>query len=188
MEDNSKYLTGKILIAMPSLPDPRFSKAIVLICGHDDNGAMGLIINRPLLSLTFNELLQNLKIESHSDYNFLKLYFGGPVEMGRGFVLHSPDYRHESTLSISPLVQLTATSDILRAIVNGEGPRKALLSLGYSGWGSGQLEKEIVANGWLVSDLDDSILFDVDVDQRWGKSLINCGIRPEALSLEGGSA
>jgi len=182
------YLTSKFLISMPTMPDPRFTKAVILVCGHDDHGAMGLVINKPLLSLTFSDLLENLKIEAAGDFSHIKLNFGGPVEMGRGFVVHSTDYSHESTILINPHVGLTATADILRAIVNGEGPTKMLIALGYSGWSSGQLDKEIVANGWLTTDLNEDILFSTDIDQKWENSLALVGIKPEMLSLEGGSA
>ncbi|MBN9565831.1 MAG: YqgE/AlgH family protein [Alphaproteobacteria bacterium] len=188
MEGASDYLTGKFLVAMANMPDPRFMKALILICGHDENGAMGLVINRSLLSLTFNDLLDNLKIKSEQDFADIKLYFGGPVEVGRGFVIHSNDYHHESTVRINDNVSLTATADILRAIVDGKGPRKMLLALGYSGWGAAQLDKEIVANGWIVTDFSEDVLFSVHIDEKWDRALALAGINADMISLEGGSA
>jgi putative transcriptional regulator len=188
MEDPSNYLTGKFLVAMAGMPDPRFVKALILICGHDENGAMGLVINRPLMSLTFNDLLDNLKIDAPQDFANIKLHFGGPVEVGRGFVIHSNDYKHESTVRINDDVSLTATADILKAIVDGKGPNKMLLALGYAGWGATQLDQEIVANGWIVTDFSQDVLFNVPIDVRWDRALALAGIKADMISLEGGRA
>ena len=188
MVDRSNYLTGKFLVAMPNMPDPRFAKALILICGHDENGAMGLVINRPLLSLTFNDLLDNLKIDAHQDFTSIKVHFGGPVEVGRGFVIHSNDYKHESTVRINDDVSLTATADILKAIVDGVGPSQMLLALGYAGWGAAQMDKEIVDNGWIVTDFSHDVLFNVPVDVRWDRALSLVGINADMISLEGGRA
>ncbi len=175
-------------MALPSMEDHRFHKTVVLICGHDDKGALGLIINRGLASLTFNELLDNLHIRSNADYELTKVHFGGYVEMGRGFIIHTPDYHTATTVHITDDLCLTATTDIINAIVNGEGPEHLFLTLGYAGWSAQQLEKEIIHNGWLVLDSSPELIFHTDLDLRWQRALTQVGISTDMISLEGGTA
>jgi putative transcriptional regulator len=160
------YLDGQCLIAMPGMSDPRFSRAVVYICAHSDEGAMGIILNKPAQDVTFPDLLLQLKVVTQeSEIRLPKqiretpVLRGGPVETGRGFVLHSHDCFLESSLPVDEGVCMTATLDILRAIAGGEGPRHAVLALGYAGWGAGQLEREIADNGWLNCPADADFIF-----------------------------
>jgi len=184
----SDWLTGQFLIAMPSMPDPRFARAVIYICSHGPNGAMGLVLNRFFGEANFHILLQQLNISATSETPDLVVHFGGPVETGRGFVLHSPEYLREGTTRIDDNVSLSATVEILQAIASGAGPERVLMALGYTGWGAGQLDAEIKANGWLTSPADDSILFDDEVDTKWERALAKIGISPMMLSGDAGHA
>jgi putative transcriptional regulator len=185
-----------MLIAMPGIGDPRFERSVVFVCAHSPDGAMGLVINKMVEDITFAEMLQRLDILSEKDPIRLpartrdfSVQFGGPVETGRGFVLHTTDYYvDDSTLPIDDQIGLTATLDVLRAIATGEGPRNALLALGYSGWAPGQLEHEIHQNGWLHCEADESLLFDLDIEQRYQAALGKLGIDLSMLSSEAGHA
>ena len=162
------FLDGKFLIAMPGMGDPRFDHAVIFMCAHSPEGAMGLMINRPIADLSFRDLMKQLNIQGGKSDATPEVLFGGPVENGRGFVLHSADYESEdSTMTISDEVGMTATMDVLRDIADGEGPEQRLLCLGYSGWGPGQLESEIQRNGWLICDGDPAIIFDTPSDRKW---------------------
>ena len=181
-----QYLTGQLLVAMPGLEDPNFAKTVVYICAHSEEGAMGLVINRPMNALTFPEMLDQLNSPHASSSERIKVQFGGPVEAGRGFVLHSADYLQESTLAIDEQVSLTATIDILKAIAEGRGPDHCLLTLGYAGWSPGQLDNEMLANGWLTVDADETLVFDPDLDHKWDKAIEKLGIDLTLLSVEAG--
>lgn len=181
-------LTGKILIAMPFLPDPRFTHAVIYVCGHDAQGAMGLIVNKGLPAVSFEELLAQMNVDVSAVTSKVPVHYGGPVEVGRGFVLHSSDYSAESTVLIENGFAMTATLDILRAIAVNEGPRDILLALGYVGWGAGQLEHEIQENGWLTIEADPALIFDHDLEGKWRQALATLGIDPAVLSFEIGHA
>ena len=186
---NDPYLTGKLLVAMPGMQDPRFAKAVIYMCAHNSDGAMGLVINRLIDSLSFPDLLAQLGIESVGIGDQIKIHFGGPVESSRGFVLHSPDYRRDATLVVDDSVALTATVDILKAIAAGGGPRYSLLALGYAGWGPGQLDDEIKANGWLHVPADDNLVFGGEnMDAKWDQAMAKLGIDPRMLSDSAGHA
>ena len=182
------YLTGQFLIAMPTMGDPRFERSVIYMCAHSADGAMGLVVNRVASEIDFPELLDQLEIKTDGIKNPIPVLTGGPVETGRGFVLHSMDYSQDSTLKVTDEVGLTATVDILRAIAEGEGPAKSLLTLGYAGWSSGQLDNEIQANGWLNVTSDTSILFDEDLNSKWDRAVRKVGIDPSFLSAEAGHA
>ena len=182
------YLTGQFLIAMPTMGDPRFERTVIYMCAHSADGAMGLVVNRVASEIDFPELLDQLEIKTDGIKNPIPVLTGGPVETGRGFVLHSMDYSQDSTLKVTDEVGLTATVDILRAIAEGEGPAKSLLTLGYAGWSSGQLDNEIQANGWLNVSSDTSILFDEDLNSKWDRAVRKVGIDPSFLSVEAGHA
>ena len=182
------YLTGQFLIAMPTMGDPRFERTVIYMCAHSADGAMGLVVNRVASEIDFPELLNQLEIETDEIKNSIPVLTGGPVETGRGFVLHSMDYSQDSTLKVTDEVGLTATVDILRAIAEGEGPEKSLLTLGYAGWSSGQLDNEIQANGWLNVSSDTSILFDEDLNSKWDRAVRKVGVDPSFLSAEAGHA
>jgi putative transcriptional regulator len=182
------YLTGQMLVAMPQMQDQRFARSVIYLCAHSADGAMGLVVNRMIDSLTFPELLKQLGIDSPNRRSDIVLHFGGPVETGRGFVLHSADYRQDGTLAIDGSVALTATIDILRDIAQGQGPRRSLLALGYAGWGPGQLDAEIQANGWLQVPADEGLVFDDDLGHKWERAIGKLGIDASRLSSQSGHA
>lgn len=181
-------LVGQLLIAMPGMSDPRFARTVIYMCAHSDEGAMGLVVNRAIEQISLAELLQQLEIDASAVDERVLVNFGGPVETGRGFVLHSPDYMREGTLVVTSSVALTATIDILKAIAAGSGPRRHLLMLGYAGWGPGQLDSEILANGWLHVDADEELVFGADLDQKWDKAMAKLGVNPMLLSDAAGHA
>ena len=190
------YLDGQMLIAMPVMNDPRFERSVIYMCAHSSEGAMGIIVNRPAGSIDFPGLLVQLDIIQKSDQitlpenaEMMKVMKGGPVDTGRGFVLHSSDfYIQDATLNIDDGISLTATVDILKAIAKGAGPKHAILALGYAGWAPGQLETEIQSNGWLHCDADADLIFGDDVDEKYGRALRKIGIDPGMLSNEAGHA
>jgi putative transcriptional regulator len=182
-------LTGKLLIAMPGMGDPRFEHSVVLMCKHGASGAMGLIVNKPAPDVSLADLLDQLDIDGQPEFSNAPLRFGGPVEGARGFVLHGNDYDSElHSMEISETFRMTATLDILEDIAVGRGPAKKLMLLGYSGWGPGQLEGEIAMNGWLTSDADLSLVFDTEDDDKWTGALQKLGIDPLTLSAAAGRA
>ncbi len=182
-------LTGKILIAMPGMGDPRFERSVVYLCQHSPEGALGLIVNKPAPKLFMTEVLEQLGIEVGAELGELPVYFGGPVETGRGFVLHSTDYAgDDGSLRVSDEVAMTASRTILSDIAAGRGPAHAMMAVGYSGWGPGQLEAEIAANGWLTGDPDEAIIFGEDFRDKWKRALAKLGIDPPMLSGTAGHA
>lgn len=192
----SGYLDGQLLIAMPTMSDKRFARSVIYMCAHSAEGAMGLIVNQRAPHISFSELLGQLSIMGDEglrgrrlDLIDVDVHVGGPVETGRGFVLHSSDYfAADSTLPIDADVSLTATVDILKAIASGKGPSRAMLALGYAGWREGQLEDEMVANGWLHCPCDPELLFDRDLDRKYERALAKIGIDPSHLVAEAGHA
>jgi len=184
----SGYLAGQMLIAMPQMRDARFSRAVVYMCAHTAEGAMGLVINRMFSGLSFPDLLEQLNIEPTPLCEPIKIHFGGPVEAGRGFVLHSTDYVQETTLVVNDDVGLTATIDVLKAIANGQGPARSLLALGYAGWSAGQLDNEIRDNAWLSVEPDNELLFDADIDHKWERAIAKIGVDFSMLSGDAGHA
>ncbi len=185
---NAGYMTGQLLVAMPSMRDPRFTRTVIFMCAHNADGAMGLVLNRLVGSLTFPDLLAQLGIERPPLGRDIRVHFGGPVDTGRGFVLHSADYSDEGTMQIGEDVALTASLDILRGIAGGAGPRQSLLALGYAGWGPGQLDAEIQQNAWLSVPADETIVFDGDHDTKWRRALGKLKIDPLLLSGTAGHA
>lgn len=192
----SSFLDGQLLIAMPSMSDKRFARSVIYVCAHSEDGAMGLIINHPADNITFETLLERLDLVSANEPIIMpdnvaeqNVFIGGPVETGRGFVLHSSDYyADESTLEIDDHTSLTATIDILKAIASGEGPDRSILALGYAGWASGQLETEIQENGWLNCPAEPDLVFDPDTDNKYQRALARLGIDPSHLVSDAGHA
>ncbi|MEO0388164.1 MAG: YqgE/AlgH family protein [Pseudomonadota bacterium] len=185
----AEFLTGKLLIAMPGMGDHRFERAVIFICAHSRDGAMGLVINKPAPDLRFADLLEQLEIDRSPLAPDTKIFFGGPVEHGRGFVLHTRDYTlPDSTMTVTDRFGMTATLDVLRDLADGVGPRSALLALGYAGWGPGQLESELQDNGWLTGDADETIVFETSTAARWTEAVTRIGIDPRLLSADGGRA
>jgi putative transcriptional regulator len=189
MDAKPQFLSGQLLVAMPGMGDPRFARSVVFMCAHSADGAMGLIINKPAADLKFSDLLRQLKIESDGPKIEMPVMYGGPVEHARGFVLHSCDYRlREATMDVAGSYGMTATVEVLHDIARGRGPRAALMMLGYAGWGPGQLEGEIRANGWLTCPADDAIVFDCQIRRKWDEALRRIGIDPRLLAVGGGRA
>lgn len=182
------YLAGQVLIAMPQMQDPRFARSVVYLCAHSAEGAMGIMINRLFDGLSFPELLDQLDIPSTPQCDQIRVHFGGPVEGGRGFVLHSDDYMHDTSMLVAEGIALTATVDVLKAIALGMGPRKCLLALGYAGWSAGQLDAEILENSWLNVPADEALLFGRDLDHKWEAALHKLGIDFATLSAAAGHA
>ena len=182
-------LTGKLLVAMPGMGDPRFDRAVVFLCAHSEEGAMGLMVNQPAAELSFSDLLAQLEIEPTRPVDGTRIHVGGPVEHGRGFVLHSADYESsDATLHVDDSFGMTATLDILEDMANGRGPDSALLALGYSGWGPGQLEGEIARNGWLTTEASPDLVFATDNAGKWERALKTLGVDPLTLSAAAGRA
>ena len=190
------FLDGQLLIAMPSMGDKRFARSVVYICAHSADGAMGIVINKLATEISFRDLLVQLDIVNPDrqpglpgGVDRIRVHRGGPVETGRGFVLHSADFfLTNATLPITEGVCLTATLEILRAIAEGRGPGRALLALGYAGWAPGQLEFEMQANGWLNSQADRGLIFDDDIEEKYDRALANIGIEAAMLSNDAGHA
>jgi putative transcriptional regulator len=184
----SDGFAGQLLVAMPQMQDPRFAKSVIYLCAHTPEGAMGLVLNKLVDSITFPDLLEQLSIEPAISGEEIRVHFGGPVESGRGFVLHTADYQREGTLPINSGIALTATVDILRDMARGAGPRQTLLALGYAGWGPGQLDAEIQANGWLQVPADEQLVFGQELETKWELALAKLGVDFGRLSGEAGHA
>jgi putative transcriptional regulator len=187
-QNTADTLTGRCLIAMPGMQDPRFEHTVVYLCAHSTEGAMGLILNRELPDMTLPRLMEQLNIPVTPACADQKVHFGGPVEPARGFVLHSADFMAESSMLVDKRRALTATLDILRAVAEGRGPRHTLMALGYSGWNAGQLDAEIKANAWLIVPADDALLFGPDNAGKWRQAIKKLGIEVGKLSSTAGNA
>ncbi len=189
MDPSATHLTGKLLIAMPDMADPRFAKSVIYICAHSDEGAMGLIVNKPQLQISFTDLLDQMQLPHGTATPDIRVHTGGPVETARGFVLHSTEYTSgQGTLEVGGGISMTATMDVLEDIAAGRGPAQAMLALGYAGWGPGQLEQEILQNGWLTCDPRDDIIFGRTNGDKWSSALKSLGIDPLLLSATAGHA
>lgn len=186
---DESFLNGKLLIATPSIGDPRFDRTVILMCDHSADHAMGIVINKPVEGLRMPDLFEQLGIEHAEGAPDRPVLLGGPVDRDRGFVLHSTDFRAEdSTLPVCDGILLTATKDVLEAIASTRPPRRSLLALGYAGWGAGQLEDELAANAWLVTDPDEALIFETEDTGKWEAALDRIGVTPEHLSIISGRA
>lgn len=182
-------LTGQCLIAMPGMGDPRFAHSVIFLCAHSPEGAMGLILNKRTPDVSVADLLEQLDLTPPEPLKTRGVHIGGPVETGRGFVLHTPDYQSPvSTLEVDETFHMTATLDILEELAEGRGPDRFVVALGYSGWGPGQLESEIVQNGWLTCPSDKDLVFETADAQKWETALERLGVSALALSAEAGHA
>ena len=189
IDEGESFLEGKLLIALPGMTDERFAQTVIYMCAHSAKGAMGIVINKPIPGLSFSEVLKQLQIDTKPLIGEFPILYGGPVETGRGFVLHSGDYEgSDSTLPVSEDISLTATLDILRALAEGRGPKQALFALGYAGWAPGQVETEFQRNGWLHCKADPSLVFGVDPEAKWRTALQRLGIGPSGLVADAGRA
>jgi len=182
------FLTGQLLIAMPAMADERFAQSVIYLCAHTPEGAMGLVLNRPLQRPKFDDLLRQLEVAPLPPARRIRLCAGGPLDNARGFVLHTTDWTGEGSLRVNDTVALTASLDVLKAIAEGRGPREGLLALGYAGWGPGQLDAEIQQNAWLSVPADETIVFDGDHDTKWRRALAKLNIDPLLLSGAAGHA
>ena len=186
MED-PRFLSGKLLLAMPGMSDPRFERAVIVVCVHDENGAIGVGIGHKRAGISVRGLLRQLDIEP-GEAPDVAVHHGGPIEPGRGFILHSTDWSGLDTLQVSDLCAMTGTIDVLRAIAEGTGPRQWVASLGYAGWGEGQLDEEMTRHGWFAARGDAKILFDTPADERWNAAFRKEGVDPRLLVGETGEA
>lgn len=182
------YLAGKLLVAMPGIGDPRFDRSVILLCSHSAKGAMGLIVNKPMKDMTLVTLLEQLDIQPDDLIADLPVFLGGPVETSRGFVLHTDEFAQESTVTVAQGIALTATIDMLKALAGGEGPRQAIIALGYAGWAPGQLDQELTRNGWLTADASDDLVFETGPDEMWPAAIASLGFDVGRLSGETGRA
>lgn len=184
----SGYLVGQCLVAMPAMQDTNFSRTVVYVCAHTAEGAMGLVLNRTIDQLTFDDILEQMGIEPGLGTKSIRVHFGGPVEAARGFVLHTADYKDEGTLPVDSNISLTATADVLKDIAKGNGPRQRLMVLGYAGWGSGQLDAELKENAWLICPPNEQLLFGENNDAKWDTAMKLMGIDMSRLSDTAGHA
>ena len=187
MMPTPRFLTGQFLLAMPGMGDPRFERAVIAICAHDEEGALGIGIGHKRSGLKFRQLLSQLDVPA-ADAPDVAIHHGGPVEPGRGFVIHSTDWGGQDTILVPGIGALTGTLDILKAIAEGRGPTRWLIALGYAGWGAGQLDAEMTRHGWFSAPVSEALLFDTPADERWGASFKAAGIDPRLLANETGAA
>jgi putative transcriptional regulator len=187
-QDSEGSLSGQLLIAMPAMEDPNFQRTVIVLCAHSPQGAMGLVLNKPIERLSFDDLLKQVGVEPVPPQRRIRLLAGGPVEESRGFVLHSGEWKAEASLDVAGGWRLTASVDILKAIAGGGGPRHGVLALGYAGWGPGQLEAEIQQNAWLSVAPDEELLFDEDAATKWRRALAKLKVDPLLLSGSAGHA
>jgi putative transcriptional regulator len=189
MKELDTNLTGKLLIAMPAMDDPRFAHSVIYMCSHSDDGGMGLIVNKPQVDLQFSDLLEQMGIYKAPGVRDIRVHFGGPVDQTRGFVLHSNEYSAATgTLEVADEISMSATLDVIEDIASGTGPDVSMLALGYAGWAPGQLESEIAHNGWLTCDARSDIVFGRANEHKWGGALKHMGIDPLLLSGTAGRA
>jgi putative transcriptional regulator len=185
--EEPKFLSGQLLLAMPGIGDPRFEKAVIAMCVHDENGALGIGLGRIVPRISFHNLLKQLDIEPGVAPD-VPIHLGGPVEPQRGFLLHSPDWGAQESIHVGDRWVLSATLDILRAIAEGRGPSRWVAALGYAGWGAGQLEQELCGNGWFATAGSEALLYECDVNSRWATAFRSAGIDPRLLTADFGTA
>ncbi|MBE9556666.1 MAG: YqgE/AlgH family protein [Proteobacteria bacterium] len=187
-DEDTGYLTGQLLIAMPQLQDTRFERSVIYLCVHNEDGAMGLVVNCLSEDLTFPELLEQVGVELKPETVSMPIHIGGPVETGMGFVLHTNDYEQANTIKVNDFISLTHTVEILKDIADGQGPRQAMLALGYAGWDAGQLDGEIQENSWLNVPADEALIFEGSQQDKWQRSIAKLGVDVSLLSGEAGHA
>ena len=188
IEPDPSRLAGQLLIAMPGMGDERFERSVIFVCLHNEQGAMGIVLNRPLERPSFADLLKQLEVSPNPPARSIELTAGGPVDNARGFVLHTDDWSGDNSMQVEPGLSLTASLDVLKAIAEGGGPRQGLLALGYAGWSPGQLDQELQANSWLVAPSDAALLFDPDHATKWRRAMAKLRIDPSLLSSVAGHA
>jgi putative transcriptional regulator len=182
------FLSGRLLLSMPGIGDPRFERVVIAMCVHDDDGALGIVTNAPFGALTVRELMEQLNVDPGTTPADARVMAGGPVEPGRGFVVHSLDWQGQSSVAVGDRWMLTSTIDVLREIAAGRGPKRWLSALGYTGWAAGQLDEEMQRHGWQTAPGDPDIIFDVPRKERWTTAYERLGIAVSRLSAEPGRA
>ena len=187
MKKNKKFLSGKFLIATPSMSDPRFYKSVIYIITHKSEGAMGIVINQPIIETKINNIINNEELKDNSNIDNIPITYGGPVDTKKGFVLHTREFKDETTIKVGQNIFLTSNISILKSIVKGDGPKNSLFALGYAGWTPGQLESEISKNGWLVAPGNPELIFKCRIEERWNKAIKSIGINPNLLNSESGN-
>ena len=181
-------IQGQILVSMPGMKDPRFKDSLILLCGHDENGAMGIVVNKVIDNVFLKDIIDQMDLGDVENIPDEAIHYGGPVEIGRGFVLHTTDCLHKSSVQITDDIALTASTEIFKDVVKNKGPDHMLIALGYAGWSSGQLESELMENSWLTLPADASILFDSNPQTLWERTLKKFGIDPNCISPHAGRA
>jgi putative transcriptional regulator len=187
METEKIWFTGQLLLALPGMGDPRFEQAVIVMVSHDEEGAMGIGVGKTLRGMTVGDVMDQLKIP-HDDKLDIPVYFGGPVEPSRGFVIHSLDWGGSGAVQIADRWMISSSHDILRAIAEGRGPSRWLVALGYAGWEAGQLEGEMVQHGWHIAEGSDELLFDTEAERKWSRAYADSGVDTRLLTLRGGQA
>ena len=186
MKKNKKFLSGNFLVASPSMSDPRFHKSVIYMVSHKNEGAMGIVINQPIVETKLNNIIDNKDLKNNSDINDIPITYGGPVDTKKGFILHTSEFKDKTTVKIDSNIFLTSNINILKSIVKGKGPKKSLFALGYAGWFAGQLEKELTNNGWLVAPGNSKLIFECEVEKKWVTALKSIGINPNFLNSNSG--
>ena len=186
MKKNKKFLSGKFLIAAPSMVDPRFYKSVIYIITHKNEGAMGIVINQPIIETKINNIINNEELKDNSNIDNIPITYGGPVETKKGFILHTSEFKDETTIKVNSEIFLTSNINILKSIVKGNGPKKSLFALGYAGWFAGQLEEELLNDGWLVAPGSSKLIFECKAEKKWSEAMKSIGINPNFLSSNSG--
>jgi len=186
MKKNKKFLSGKFLIASPSMGDPRFYKSVIYMISHKDEGAMGIVINQPIIKTKINNIVSNEELKNSSSIDNIPITYGGPVDTKKGFILHTSEFKDETTIKVNSEIFLTSNINILKSIVKGNGPKKSLFALGYAGWFAGQLEDELLNEGWLVAPGNSKLIFECKAEKKWSEAIKSIGINPNFLSSVAG--
>ena len=186
MKKNNKFLSGKFLIASPSMTDPRFYKSVIYIISHKKDGAMGIVINQPIIETKLKNIIFNEELKDSSNIDNIPITLGGPVDTKKGFILHTSEFKDKSTIKVDSNIFLTSNINILKSIVKGKGPKKSLFALGYAGWFPGQLEEEISNDGWLIAPGDSKLIFECKVENKWSEAIKSIGVDPNLLSSTSG--
>ena len=186
MNKNNKFLSGKFLIATTSMSDPRFHKSVIYLVSHKNEGAMGIVINQPIIETKIKNIISDEGLKDSSNIDNIPITFGGPVDTKKGFILHTSEFKDETTVKVSDNIFLTSNINILKSIVKGKGPKKSLFALGYAGWFPGQLEKELSSDGWLVAPGNPKLIFECKIEKRWSEAIKSIGINPDFLTANSG--
>ena len=186
MKKNKKFLSGKFLVASPSMTDPRFYKSVIYMITHKNEGAMGIVINQPIVKTKINNIINNEELQDSSSIDNIPITYGGPVDTKKGFILHTSEFKDETTIKVDAEISLTSNINILKSIVKGQGPKKSLFALGYAGWFAGQLEKELTNDGWLIAPGNSSLIFECKTERKWSQAIKSIGINPDFLSSNAG--